>query len=406
MNAGYVVGLVMALALPLAVRAANFEDGLIVTDQSVLENDAADTGPAITIDPSTESILVEPPALPHAKHGEYHAGDEQGVFDGSSAGCSSCTDAGCVADAHHSLSPTGTINRILMPVTPRWTAQIDALMLWQGNIPSRVLYTETATGLPALDANQAQPPMSAGPRYGLFLNLDPVYSIEGNYFNVRSFAGQAATPVGTYNENNLAGFGQFGPVDAAEVITNANIQSAELNWRRRTCGPITWLGGFRWVEWNQEMLVGETSAGGPYVFDTRTGNDLYGGQVGMDLCLWNNKTGPIKVNGIGKAGIFYNTAHQRMAGIDFSSDPATTTLASAVADQTAFVGEVGANASLRLTNWLSWRAGYTLFWLSGVATPAGQFSTTDLAVDPTKTTINTNGSVLLHGVTTGLEARW
>lgn len=405
-NIGYVGGLFVALAMPLAVQAGNFEEGLLVTDQSVIENGDAGAGQAFTIDPSTESILVEPPALPQAEYGEYHAGEEHGVFDELSTFGVFSTDAGSAADAHHSLSPQGTINRILMPVTPRWVAQIDALMLWQGNIPSRVLFTETATGLPALDANQVQPPMSAGPRYGLFLNLDPVYSIEGNYFNVQSFAGQAATPVGTFNENNLAGFGTFGPVFAAEVLTNANIQSAEINWRRRTCGPITWLGGFRWVEWNQEMLVGEVNDFGPYAFDARTGNDLYGGQVGMDLCLWNNKTGPIKVNGIGKAGIFYNNAYQRMAGIDFSSDPATTTLASAVADQTAFVGEIGANASLRLTEWLSWRAGYTLFWLSGVATPASQFSTTDLAVDPTTTTINTNGSVLLHGVTTGLEARW
>jgi hypothetical protein len=403
---GYVCGLVMTLAMPLAVQAGNFEEGLLVTDQSVLENDDTASGQAFTIDPSTESILVEPTPRPHAGQDDHYVDDEYGVFGGNQTVGPSCTDAGCAADAHDSLSPRGTINRILMPVTPRWVAQIDALMLWQGNIPSRVLYTETATGLPALDANQAQPPMSAGPRYGLFLNLDPVYSIEGNYFNVSSFAGQAATPVGTYSESNLAGFGTFGPVFAAEVLTSASIQSAEINWRRRTCGPITWLGGFRWVEWNQEMLIGEVNDFGPYVFDARTGNDLYGGQVGMDLCLWNNKTGPLKVNGIGKAGIFYNNAYQRMAGIDFSSDPATTTLASAVADQTAFVGEVGANASLRLTEWLSWRAGYTLFWLSGVATPASQFSTTDLAVDPTTTTINTNGSVLLHGVTTGLEARW
>ena len=402
-RAGYVCGLVMTLAMPLAVQAGNFEEGLLVTDQSVLENDDAASGQAFTIDPSTESILVEPTPRPDAGQDDHYVDDEYGVFGGNPTAGPSCTDAGCAADAHHSLSPRGTMNRILMPVTPRWVAQIDALMLWQGNLPSRVLYTERATGLPALDANQAQPPMSAGPRFGLFLNLDPVYSIEGNYFNVSSFAGQAATPVGTFNKINLAGFGQFGPVAAAEVLTSASIQSAEINWRRRTCGPITWLGGFRWVEWNQEMLIGEVGTSGPFVFDASTGNDLYGGQVGMDLCLWNNQTGPIKVNGIGKAGIFYNNAYQRMAGIDFVNPP---TLASAVADQTAFVGEVGANASLRLTEWLSWRAGYTLFWLSGVASPASQFSTTDLAVDPPTATINTNGSVLLHGVTTGLEARW
>ncbi|MCX7415355.1 MAG: hypothetical protein NTY25_02525, partial [Planctomycetia bacterium] len=59
-----------------------------------------------------------------------------------------------------------------------------------------------------------------------------------------------------------------------------------------------------------------------------------------------------------------------------------------------------------LTDWLSWRAGYSLFWLSGVAVPADQLTAVALAPTPSTPTINTNGSVLLHGVTTGLEARW
>ena len=60
---------------------------------------------------------------------------------------------------------------------------------------------------------------------------------------------------------------------------------------------------------------------------------------------------------------------------------------------------------MRLTSWLSWRLGYSLFWLSGVAVPASQLSTTDLN-NPSATTINTNGSALIQGVTTGLEARF
>jgi hypothetical protein len=52
--------------------------------------------------------------------------------------------------------------------------------------------------------------------------------------------------------------------------------------------------------------------------------------------------------------------------------------------------------------------GYVLFWLNGVALPADQLSTTNLndVTAPVGATINTNGSVLLHGATTGLEARW
>ena len=80
--------------------------------------------------------------------------------------------------------------------------------------------------------------------------------------------------------------------------------------------------------------------------------------------------------------------------------------ADARAQQTAFFGELGVNSSLRLTRWLSWRAGYSLFWISGVAIPASQLSLVNQPAPNDVATINTNGSVLLHGVTTGLEARW
>lgn len=309
---------------------------------------------------------------------------------------------------------------LFLPVQPRWQAQVDALMLWQGNIPSRVLYTDGASGAPALDINQAQTEMAAGARYGLLLNLDPVYAIEGNYFNVSSFAGNAATPPGAYGQNNLAA-PSLGPVNgvvytSASVLASGTISSAELNWRRRTTSPVTWLAGFRWVEWNQGMFVQDRFVFEPAVLppgssnlDVATGNNLYGGQVGMDLCLWNRPTSALQVNALGKAGVFYNHAsYQRTVGSFMQEGSVPTQLgpAAATADQTSFVGELGVNASLRLTNWLSWRAGYTLFWLSGVATPAEQLSVTNVSASPATAAIDTNGSVLLHGVTTGLEARW
>ena len=64
--------------------------------------------------------------------------------------------------------------------------------------------------------------------------------------------------------------------------------------------------------------------------------------------------------------------------------------------------------TVALTKHLSWRAGYSLFWLSGVAVPAGQLSKTKLDPDnpPATAAIDANGSVLLNGATTGLELRW
>jgi len=283
-------------------------------------------------------------------------------------------------------------------------------MLWQGNITSRPLFLQydsatAITGATALNVNQAQTIMAAGPRFGLFLNLDECYTIEGNYFQVRPFSGQASLPTGSYAENNLAGLYDTG-LTSAQVFTSGNIQSAELNWRRKTCGGlITWLGGFRWVEWNQQLNINEVFPAQPVSeLTVNTGNDLYGGQVGMDVALWD-AGGRLRVNGIGKSGVFYNTAYQRTI---FQQSDIGAISAGAVADQTAFFGELGVNANVSVTKWLSWRAGYTLFWLSGVTVPADQLAVTNISLSPPvgSALINTNGSVMLHGVTTGLEARW
>lgn len=344
------------------------------------------------------------------------------VEDGSTG---SMTAADGIVHESWEQAPPRPVNepaagRLFLPVQPRWQAQVDALMLWQGNIPSRVLYVDWPSGAPALDANQAQTAMAAGVRYGLILNLDPVYSVEGNYFNVASFDGRASTTGGPYAQNNLAA-PSIGPADginftSASVMTSGTISSAELNWRRRTGGPIVWLAGFRWFEWNQAMAVADrfvldpaTGPPGSSSLDVATGNNLYGGQVGMDLCLWNKPDGGFQLNGVGKAGVYYNQAsYQRTAGsfVQEGLPPVQLGPAAATADQTSFAGELGLNASLRITDWLSWRAGYSFFWLTGVATPAAQLSVTNVNDSPPSAMIDTTDSILLHGVTTGLEARW
>ena len=369
----------------------------------------------------TNSGEVVGDSLPGIPEEVPAVGPSGGVVAGDSIQNAGAGEYGATEMAPVAGVVQGGQKALFLPVQPRWQAQVDALMLWQGNIPSRVLYTDGATGAPALDINQAETEMAAGVRYGLLLNLDPVYAIEGSYLNVSSFQGSASTPDGIYAQNNLAA-PSLGPADgilftSANVTTSGTITGAELNWRRRTCSPVTWLAGFRWIEWNQGMFVKDQFEFDPLYpeppgssnLDVSTGNSLYGGQIGMDLCLWNRPSSAIQINGVGKAGVFYNHAsYQRTVGtfVQDGRDPEVLGPAAATADQTSFVGEVGVNASLRITDWLSWRAGYTLFWLSCVATPSDQLSVTNVVDNPPTALIDTNGSVLLHGVTTGLEARW
>lgn len=291
---------------------------------------------------------------------------------------------------------------------PRWTAQIDALLLWQTNIPSRPLYVDSVTEQTVLDANQAVPPVSAAPRYALFYHRDPCHAFEINYFQIQSFAGTAAVAPGAnfYASDNLPG-APFADILAAQVNTSAGLKSWEFNLRRGQGGIVTWIGGFRWLEWNQQLGISDLNDGGATGIDTyavNTGNNLYGGQLGADLLLWNASRA-IKVNGLAKGGVYYNyQAYQNTTlGGDQSVAPDPDTLA-ASKDTVAFMGEVGLVGEYKIAEWLSWRAGYTLFWLGGIATPTNQLPLSDFTAQTTS--INTYSSAFLHGVTTGLEARW
>ncbi|NBW95618.1 MAG: hypothetical protein EBR28_02530 [Planctomycetia bacterium] len=289
---------------------------------------------------------------------------------------------------------------------PRWTAQVDALLLWQTNIPSRPLYADSVTGQTVLNANQAIPPVSAAPRYAILYHRDPCHAFEINYFQIQSFAGTAAVGAGTntYRGVNLPGV-VIGDITSAQVDTTAGLKSWEFNARRSDGGILTWIGGFRWVEWNQQLNLVGANLGvlGNDQYLVQTGNNLYGGQLGADLLLWNSFR-KVKVNGVAKGGVYYNChAYQNTTLSGGQGVFAANTLATSK-DACSFMGEVGLIGEYKLAEWLSWRAGYTLFWLGGIATPSNQLALSDFTAQTTS--INTYSSAFLHGVTTGLEARW
>jgi hypothetical protein len=301
----------------------------------------------------------------------------------------------------------------LIDSRPRWILAVDALMLWQGNQASFPLLLDPAGGT-ALDVGTMGTSLSAGPRASLIRALGECDAIEGNYFQVGQFNSGANVPAtgGPYTIVNTVQL-PFTDIDSATATGSGMIRSAELNWRRNHCGsPITWLAGFRWVELNSKLNVDyeytDTTipAPGTGTLSVESGNDLYGGQAGFDVRLWNAGR-RLRLNGIGKAGLFANAgAYQRSSGgfVTDGDPPVSLGTVAANADQVAFFGETGLNASYFLTPWLAWRAGYSVFWASGVAVAAQQLPNSDFGAGTA--TVNTKGSVMLHGVTTGFEACW
>jgi hypothetical protein len=307
-------------------------------------------------------------------------------------------------------------NRCLGPACPRWVGQADVLLLWQGNVPATPLLT-LGTVEPfstALNGSQLPYAMGSGPRTAIMLNVDKCHAIEANYFNSGNFSGSREFVAPAIDQLAWAGLGQLpniGFIDGGTASTSGRIQSFELNWRRYNGQSLTFLAGFRWIEWNDSFTMTDSytdpntdPSTGNDTLSARSTNDLYGGQLGVDAVLLT-LFDVIRFNGVAKAGVYGNLNPSTTMSVD-STDPnrITPTTYTATGKSTGFFGEVGVNGTVRLSEHLFWRAGYNFFWIGGVATSLNQLHAIDMTVP--SGALKLDGSVFLQGVNTGIEVIW
>jgi hypothetical protein len=319
------------------------------------------------------------PGMLYGRHGEHGCRDHCGEFCDPDGPC-------------HEGCPPGS----------RWAIQAEALVLWRNNIDDQPLLTGS-DGEIALDAGDVRTAAAGGPRIGVLHNLGCGRAIEGNYFNVGGIQGSTETN-GIGSPYTLSGLSvpPFTDIQSAEYTTRGQIKSAEINYRWCQGRRLIWLTGFRWVEWNEVATLDMQNFSdeeGPNNIESNVGNDLYGGQFGCRLKLWD--LGKWQVGAVGKAGVFGNTAFQQTVAV---VDGDASGPLRAGDTNVAFFGEVGVNSTLWLNRWLAWRAGYNFFWLEGVATAASQLPLANFESETAS--INSNESVFLQGFSTGLEARW
>lgn len=295
---------------------------------------------------------------------------------------------------------------------PTWSGGVEALLLWRDGPAARPLYFESANRASVpLDAGGIATGMAAGPRFAIEWSANGTDAVEFNYFNVESFTGSrsVASPGGGLEQADILGF-SFPDVTSATAASSAGIKSFEVN-RRRALGRFDgdFLYGFRWVEWNERLAVTDTTltgaGSGSDFFSAATVDSLYGAQIGLDLVLAGSRSGRAWVEGIGKAGIYYDRAVQNSFVDSVSTDQVVRSTATS-ADLTSFFGELGFTGCVRLSDHWVARTGFTMFWLGNLAEPAGQFSTTNLFSDEIRTGIATGASTFLYGLNLGLEASW
>jgi hypothetical protein len=200
--------------------------------------------------------------------------------------------------------------------------------------------------------------------------------------------------------------------DASARLTGA-IQSAELNRRWALGAGSQFLVGFRWLQWYENLTLEDsygtgTLDAGTDFYETSTVNNLWGGQIGIDTLLLKTRHG-FRVEGLVKAGAYANNAGQnsRYENAFLGGNYSNSVSVDEWPASASFVGEVGLTGVLPLgANW-DFRFGYLGLWVTGLAQPTGQLSGQSLA--PGETTLGSldaDGTVIVQGVTLGLEGRW
>jgi hypothetical protein len=308
-----------------------------------------------------------------------------------------------------------------------WTARGDALILWRNAPQTRPLYTTNpaVVGFPAvaLDASQLESPAAGGGRLQLYHQDSCGRILEFGYLYGGQFFSQIVRPeiAGAY-ETAPPGLDGLSPADQppldrvrAQLV--GSIQSGEINRRVGLFESTQFLYGFRWFQWYESSLIvdefGQSATpptSGADLYSTSTINNLWGGQIGFDSLLLRTKHG-FRVEGIVKAGAYANNAGQTSQYVQFSQGVAPFVSQVTVNDWPAscsFVGEVGMTGVLPISECWDFRFGYLGLWLTGLAQPTNQLSGQNLAqeANPVTGSLSAVGTVIVQGVTLGLEGRW
>lgn len=238
---------------------------------------------------------------------------------------------------------------------------------------------------------------SGGVDLSLIRWLSDGRSIESRFFGGLEFEDEQS-----WNTSNDWGFGNIpdwsnGNAVMVDAVYNSRLNSAEVNLRSAPYRSITFLMGFRWLELNEDFTANADILGSPVNFRLDTDNNLYGGQIGADANLLQNR-GPFTANAWIKAGVYGNDADSSFSlqtpGPDFSN--------SASNGQVAFVGDMAISGSYALNDWLALRTGYQLLWVEGVAIASDQITASNLVLG----NIDSEGEAFYHGALVSLDATW
>jgi hypothetical protein len=291
-----------------------------------------------------------------------------------------------------------------------WYGSAEALWLQldhgsNGNTP---VILDSASGAVLLGTSDLNYSMEAGPRLILGRQLGETAAVELLYFGLNDWD-TSRTVVG---DNDLRIPGDLGlatldffNADELTASQSATINNVEVNlWRRTSDTPLELMAGFRYLNFDEQFAIaaGDSDTGASR-YSVQTRNDLFGGQLGGRFRPSLGPSGRYGLEAVGKVGLFGNAVGMNQFVTD-SNNTFVVRNTDVAAGQTAFVGDLGVAALVRVTDSLTARIGYNLIWVEGVARAANQLDFSDASSSGTR--LAYGQGAFLQGVSVGLEAGW
>lgn len=292
----------------------------------------------------------------------------------------------------------------------------EALALRRSHPPGRPVAFDITTNAIVLDAKNLTFPMELGQRFVAGYEFNASNAIECTFFENQNWH-SAELASGT---NSLFLWG-YPPISVADLSTRSNdykgasemsmfnytsIRNFELNYLGGA-DKFTFVAGYRYVDLHDKLGLYSTSidflgnrSTSVYQIDAR--NRLHGGQLGL---IFRQRWDLFTFEASCKGGLYDNFAAQSQVVGDQNNTITLRNVFRRRKQDLAFVGDVGVNGIFQINSNLLMRFGYYMLWVDHVAIAPNQLDFTDTASSGTGVILK-HGNLFMHGVSSGLEARW
>ncbi len=262
-------------------------------------------------------------------------------------------------------------------------------------------------------------------RFGLNVEATRHFETFDLHFNAFQVSGWNdavgfAGPAGSFSDTAPATLITFDTL--SNFLYSSEFASAEMNAKARTDSAITPFIGLRWVQLNEKLVIGNDFIGGvrgtgvtipQYSSDTQ--NDLFGAQVGADVQIYGSDR--FEFTGTGKIALAGNAARNELTTSQALQNAGIGTFAQRVGSAStklAFIYDLGLKGKVKLTDNVSFTAGYTVIILSKLALAPGQLERNQLFIGataaplspPNTTSLDTGDVLVIHGGQLNLEVTW